>query len=208
MPENTVIDSEEHYWRRMGAFEGERVEVGGIVLLGSSHLERFDTGRFLPDRRFVNRGIASDRLCVDNRGILNRLDVSVFQLQPSFIVFNNGVNDLGESAREGAPTMVEIKALYERVIREIRAGEPDVPLLIVNEFPVTGRFSYINPLIPEFNAHIADVALRRGCRLLDIYAVTVNAEGELREELTYDGLHLNDEGYELFARFLAPLLRG
>lgn len=200
--ERKVIDAEKHYCERLRAFEAEAIEPGGIVLVGSSHFEWFDTERFLPGRRFVNRGIASDRLGIGERGILHRLDVSVFNLQPAFIVFNNGVNDLGELWRTGTPPLEDIFDAYERVIGAIRAGAPGVPLLIVNELPTTGRFAGINPLVPPLNGYIAQVAERYGCEHLDFHRVVVGGDGELRAELTYDGLHLNDAGYGSLAREL------
>jgi lysophospholipase L1-like esterase len=205
-PRRIVIDAEEHYHKRMKEFAAERVEPGAIVLVGSSHFEWFHTDRFLPGRRFVNRGIASDRLGIGERGIVHRLDISVFDVQPRFIVFNNAVNDLGELWRNGEPPVAEIRAMYERVITAIRAGCPDVPLLIVNELPTAGRFAGINPLIPPFNEHVLAVARRHGCEHLDFHSDVAGVGGELREELTWDGLHLNERGYALFARRLEQRL--
>ena len=196
------MDAEKHYYDRLKEFEAEQVEPDGIVLVGSSHFEWFATDRFLPGRRFVNRGIASDRLGIGDRGILQRLDLSVFQVRPALIVFNNGVNDLGELWRTGEPPIEAIFDAYERVIAGIRAGLPEVPLLILNELPTTGRFAGINPLVPQLNAHIADVAARRRCRHLDFHSEAVSEAGELRSELTWDGLHLNDTGYALLAEKL------
>jgi lysophospholipase L1-like esterase len=207
--ERQVVDAEKHYYQRLRAFRAERVEPGGIVLLGSSHFEWFDTDRFLPGRRIVNRGIASDRLGIGERGILHRLDVSVFDVRPSFIVFNNGVNDLGELWRNGEPSLEDIFDAYERVIATIRAGAPDIRMLIVNELPTAGRFAGVNPLIPQLNGHIARVAERYGCQHLDFYSEVVNEAGDLRGDLTWDGLHLNDAGYALLAerleRYLPPV---
>ncbi len=200
------MDAKQHYYDRLRSFETENVEPGGIVLLGSSHLEWFDTTRFLPGRRIVNRGIASDRLGIGNRGILHRLDISVFQCQPAFILFNNGVNDLGELWRTGEPSLNAIIDAYTRVIAKIRAGVPDVPVLIVNELPTTGRFAELNPLIRQLNPHIARTADCHGCRHMDFHREVVNEAGLLRGELTTDGLHLNDDGYALFAEQLEPYL--
>ena len=203
-----VLDARKHYYERLREFEAEHVEPGGIVLLGSSHLEWFDTERFLPGRRFVNRGIASDRLGIGDRGILHRLNVSLFDCRPAFVVFNNGVNDLGELWRTGEPSLAEIFDAYERLIAEIRAKLPQVPVLIVNELPTAGRFAGINPLIPQLNTHVAQVTQRHGCQHLDFYSAAVDEAGQLRSELTWDGLHLNDAGYTLLAasldRYLPP----
>jgi lysophospholipase L1-like esterase len=200
------VDPEGHYFERLNQFEAERVEPGGIVLLGSSHFEWFDTDRYLPGYRFVNRGIASDRLGVTDRGIPHRLDSSVFRLDPALIVFNNGVNDLGELWRSGEPPMRAIVECYDRVIAAIREGAPDVPLLIINELPTTGRFAPLNPYVRRLNRHIVRIAKRYGCAHLDFHGAVVDESGELQSALTNDGLHLNRVGYAVFAEALKPHL--
>jgi lysophospholipase L1-like esterase len=201
-----MIDPEQHYHERLRQFANERVEPGGIVLLGSSHLEWFDAARLLPAWRFVNRGIASDRLGLTERGILHRLDSSVFDCQPAFIVFENGANDLGELWRNGTPPMEAIIAGYERVVTAIRGRLPAVPLLIVNVLPTTGRFAGLNPHVREFNPHVARIAAQHGCTHMDFDSAVASPAGELRAELTEDGLHLNAAGYKLFAARLEPHL--
>lgn len=207
-----ILDAEQHYHERLRAFENENIEPGGIVLVGSSHLEWFDSDRFLPGRRFVNRGIASDRLEIGDRGILRRLDISVFDCQPSFIVFKNGVNDLGELSRTGRPTMDAICDAYDRAVAAIRLGAPETPLLIVNEMPTAGRFAGVSPLVPPLNQHIVQVAQRHACGHMDFFSEIVDEAGELRSDLTTDGLHLNDDGYALFAakldEYLPPIRAG
>ena len=201
-----ILDAAKHYYERLAIFERETVTPGGIVLLGSSHFEWFDTDRFLPGRHIVNRGIASDRLGITDRGILHRLDISVFDLQPCFVLINNAVNDIGELVRTGEPPVEQIYEAYERVIVTIRTRIPDVPLLIVNELPTTGRFADLNPYIPPLNEHIKQVADRHNCDHLDFYSEVATPAGELRADLTWDGLHLDDPGYELLANRLDPLL--
>ena len=222
------MDAEEHYYERLRQFAAETVASGGIVLLGSSHLEWFDTAFFLPGRRFVNRGIAGDRLgladhrrdagatdvghpprrrpTLHQRGILHRLDVSVFRCDPAAIVFENGINDLGELWRTGTPTLEEIVGAYERVVEAIRARLPAVPLLIVNILPTSSVYEGLNALVRRLNPHVARIAERYGGRYLDVHAAMVDPEGALGADLTVDGLHLNKRGYALWAERLAPLL--
>jgi len=202
------IDAAAHYDERMRIFRAQRAAPGAIVFVGSSHFEWFDTDRFLPELRIVNRGIASDRLGLTERGILHRLNESVFDLEPTFIVFNNGVNDLGELWRSGTPAFDEIAACYDRVIGAIRDGTPRTPLLIVNEFPTTARFAPLNPNIERLNRRIERIARERGCAHLDFHSVVVDDARELRADLTRDGLHLNRAGYALLARSLATILPG
>jgi lysophospholipase L1-like esterase len=61
-------------------------------------------------------------------------------------------------------------------------------------------------LVPPFNKHIERVAAVHGCLHVDLYSVVVDSTGELRRALTYDGLHLNDAGYRLWAALLDKVL--
>lgn len=201
-----MIDAAQHYAERLAAFRQETVRPGGIVLLGSSHFEWFPTDRCLPGYPIVNRGIASDRLGLTERGILHRLDVSALNLAPRMIVFEGGANDLGELWRNNAPPFDAIVACYERVVAALRAGLPDVPLLIVNVLPTRGRFAGLNALVQQLNPHVVRIAAAHDIPLLDFYRDTVDEAGELRADFTEDGLHLNDAGYALWSERLRPYL--
>ena len=106
-----------HYFDRVAKFKSETVEPGGVVLVGSSHIEGVDAKRWLPRWTIVNRGISSDRIGIGERGILHRLDCSVFDCHPAVIVLQNGANDLGELWRNGTPSVDEIEACYRKVVK-------------------------------------------------------------------------------------------
>jgi lysophospholipase L1-like esterase len=203
-----MIDAEAHYFEKLEAFKSESREPGGIVLLGSSHFEWFETDKFLPQWRFVNRGIASDRIGVTDRGILHRLDVSVFDLSPACVILQNGVNDLGELWRTGEPSVADIVACYEQVVSCIQTKLPDTPFAIVSVLPTTGAFAGITPWIAPFNVELKRIASQAGLQFIDFYPDVVGFDGQLRAELTYDGLHLNDDGYRLYAKRLNAYLAG
>ncbi|GJM25131.1 MAG: hypothetical protein DHS20C16_15460 [Phycisphaerae bacterium] len=203
-----MIDATIHYRERLEHFKSESNEPGGIVLLGSSHLEWFDTANFLPQWRFVNRGIASDRIGVTERGILHRLDVSVFDLSPACVILQNGVNDLGELWRTGEPAVAKIVACYEQVVARIQAKLPDTPFAIVSVLPTTGEFAGITPWIAPFNVELKRIAKEANLDFINFYPDVVGSDDQLRPELTYDGLHLNDDGYQLYAKRLNTYLEG
>ena len=42
---------------------------------------------------------------------------------------------------------------------------------------------------------------RTSCTLvIDLYSIFVNNKGQLKNDLTYDGLHLNEKGYEVVVK--------
>jgi lysophospholipase L1-like esterase len=195
-----------HYYDRIEQFKRENAAARTIVMVGSSHVEGFDAARLLPGRRAVNRGIGSDRIGLTDRGVLHRLDSSVFDCNPGFIILENGVNDLGELSRNGTPSIDEIDACYRKVVTRIRTRLPDVPLVIVSLFPTRDRFAPLTPHILEFNQRLARIADENGCRFLDVFKPLADEQNLLRREFSRDGLHLNEAGYRVWARLIEEVL--
>lgn len=196
----------QHYYDRVAQFKRENAAARNIVMVGSSHIEGFDTAKLLPGRRIVNRGISSDRIGIDERGILHRLDSSVFDCNPGIIIIENGVNDLGELWRNGTPSIDAIDTCYRDVVKRIRTRLPDVPLLIVGLFPTRDRYAGLKDSIVEFNGRLAKIAADHGCPFMDVYEPFADAEGLLRREYARDGLHLTPAGYKLWAELIEQAL--
>ncbi len=195
-----------HYYDRLARFTRENAAARNIVMIGSSHVEGFDTARHLPGRRIVNRGISADRIGIGERGVLRRLDASVFDCNPGFIILENGVNDLGELWRHGTPSMDEIDECYRKVVRQIRTRLPDVPLVVVGLFPTRDRYAGLVPLIVEFNRRLVKIAADFACVFMDVYAPFADEDGLLRKEYSREGLHLNQAGYRLWAELIEKVL--
>ncbi|HOW73619.1 MAG TPA: GDSL-type esterase/lipase family protein [Phycisphaerae bacterium] len=195
-----------HYYDRVARFRQENAAAKNIVMVGSSHVEGFDASKLLPGRRVVNRGIASDRIGIEDRGVLHRLDSSIFDCNPGFIILENGVNDLGELWRNGKPSMNEIDRCYRKVVKEIRTRLPDVPLVIVGLFPTRDRFSPLTTYVADFNKRLEMTAADFKCPFIDVYTPFADTQGQLRKDLSRDGLHLNEPGYRLWAELINRVL--
>lgn len=195
-----------HYYDRVAKFKQENAAGKNIVMVGSSHVEGFDAAKLLPGRRVVNRGIASDRIGIDERGVLHRLDSSVFDCNPGFIILENGVNDLGELWRNGKPSVDEIDKCYRQVVKEIRTKLPGVPLVIVGLFPTRDRFAPLVPHVVEFNRRLVKIAADFKCPFIDAYVPFADEQGQLKKEFSRDGLHLTEAGYRLWAELIDKTL--
>jgi lysophospholipase L1-like esterase len=192
----------QHYIDRVAEFRRENRQNRNIVFVGSSHVEGFDAAKLLPGRRIVNRGIIADRIGLDGRGVLGRLDESVFDCNPGFILLENGVNDLGELLRTGKPDMDRIEACYRKVVQRIRTRLPDVPLVIIGLFPTRDKYADLKPLIVEFNGRLARTAKEFDCPFMEVYKPLANSDGLLKKEFSRDGLHLNPSGYRVWAELI------
>lgn len=192
-----------HYARRVEAFRAENARLDPakrhVVLVGDSLTEGWESrGRirkFLPALadRVLGRGIASDGLGSGPRGLLRRMDASIHDTRPSHVVLLMGVNDIG---RDGSGVAGAARAL-ERVVQQVRERHPDVPLLLVTLTPTRGGYAAFNPHVVRMNEHVRRIAAERGCRLIDLHALVVDAHGELPAAMASDGLHWTDAVYEV-----------
>jgi lysophospholipase L1-like esterase len=189
-----------HYYDRVAEFKSETVTPGGVVLVGSSHIEGLDAQRWLPRWPIINRGISSDRIGIGERGVLHRLDCSVFDCAPSVIVLQNGANDLGELWRNGTPSVDEIDNCYRKVVKTIRTRLPDVPFIITGMKPTRDKYAGLVPLLFQFNKRLPKIASDYDCLFVDVYDEFTDDEGLLAKEYSRDGLHLTDAGYAIWAK--------
>lgn len=208
-----------HAQERLLQFRGENAALAAaspeerhVVLLGSSTMEgwknRDRVARFLPRGfRYLNRGIAADRIGVGETGILHRLEESVFACNPTHVFIQNGTNDLMVLARQGSPSVEAIAATYRRVVETIQERLPEVVVGIVTVQPLRGNYAIGNAPTLEFNERLRQIAADLGCHLIDHHPMLTDAEGLLREDLTSDGLHFSDEGYRMMGEEIARVLR-
>lgn len=198
----------EHYEKRMAKFAEQKATLDPakkhVVLVGDSLTEAWEargrTANYLPTLadRVLNRGIGGDT----TRGLAKRLDESIYSLNPSHVVLNLGVNDLGQEA-DVAPAGERFAAL----VKGIREKLPSVPLIVVTVAPCRGRFAVRNPWIVAYNEHVRRAA--EGCTLLDLHAMVADEKGELPEALAVpDGIHWSDAMYERLGREYERLVAG
>lgn len=112
-----------------------------------------------------------------------------------------GINEIG------MPTTVTYVEKYKALLEMIREKEPDAILYIEGNMHVSKAFSSSDPVtnnvnLVERNAAIATLANGRDIFYLDMNPAVCDENGDLREELSGDGVHLKASAYELWADFL------
>lgn len=117
------------------------------------------------------------------------------------IYVSMGINEIG------MPTTVNYVEKYKTLLEMIRQAEPDAILYIEGNMHVSKAFSSSDPVtnnvnLVERNAAIATLANGRDIFYLDMNPAVCDENGDLREELTGDGVHLKASAYELWADFL------
>ena len=165
------------------------------ILLGDSLSLWFPQRLLPPDRTWLNQGISGEH----SAGLLNRL--ALFdKTQPEVIFVLIGINDLIRGVKD--ETMLANQRL---IIRYLQKVHPKAKIVVQSILPHSqekitweGRdrlLSIPNTHIQELNRKLKAIADREGVIYLDLYPLFADAEGNLKRELSTDGLHLSPQGY-------------
>jgi len=195
---------EKHYDDRVAEFEKENASLKNIILLGDSLTEGFDVEKYFPGMRVLNRGIVADHVGMEERGILKRLDCSVFDCNPSHVFLLIGVNDLGD---DNSPEAVKrITKHYRKICDKIIKRVPGVKLYLQSCLPTGRNYTRLNESINSLNAEIKKIANDLDVPYIDLHSLMKDEKGELKDEFTREGLHLKPVAYDIWREALEPYL--
>lgn len=185
-----------NYRLQTGLYNIYRTQHAGIVMLGNSITHGVNWNELMGRQDIIERGIPSDIV----EGFLSRLDY-VFKLNPKICFIMGGINDIysGYSAES-------VFSEYVKVIRELQ-GHNIVPVIQSTLF-VSSKWHNArdkNPEVDKLNMMLRSYAQKNGLTFMDLIP-KMTENGLLRDELTYDGLHLNANGYAIWREELDPIL--
>jgi len=176
-----------------------------VILIGDSHLELCEWYPLFRGALSIrNMGVSTSR--IEDAVLVSR---SLSTSRTSAVMLMCGINDL-TTGRSDRDMLGEYRNLFDTLETRI----PGVPVLVVSLMPVGADLGglntdEINRRVYSLNPQIRTEAEARGFRFLDVAAV-VEKEGRLDPGLTFDGLHLNQNGYRKIAPAvfdaLTPLL--
>jgi lysophospholipase L1-like esterase len=179
-------------------FESQKVSSPNVILLGDSITEGFSVKKFFSDHPVINRGISADVIGndlskTDNRGILRRLDESVFDCVPGDVFVLIGINDLGMGHK---PAVIE--SGYREILEQIKKKTPKVRVHVQSVLPTRGNYAKHNPNVIDINNRLQKLAKEFDYDYVDLHSKMIDDKGELKKEFTADGLHLKDPGYKVW----------
>jgi lysophospholipase L1-like esterase len=184
-----------YYEVRRGLFAMSKIQSAPIVMAGDSLIEAGPWSDLTGCLAIANRGIGGDT----TKRVLDRLD-QVLALKPRAVFLMVGVNDVSL----GVPKDTTVANL--RAILGALAGA-NVHAFLSYVLPVTASYpkKALNKEIPPLNAAIAElVANQPGVTAIDVRPQLRGADGTLREEFAYDGMHLTPRGYAVLRDAIAP----
>lgn len=176
-----------------------------VVFMGDSITDAWGRkyGKFFPGKPYINRGIGGQT----TPQMLIRFRPDVIELKPKAVVILAGTNDI---AGNTGPTTLE--AIEDNLMSMAELAKANgIRVVLSSVMPIS---DYIKPQTtrrpPEkilaLNAWIKDYADRIGAVYLDYYTAMLDDKQMLKADLTYDGLHPNDAGYELIEPLAAKAI--
>jgi len=167
-----------------------------VVFLGDSITDLWGRryGKFFPGQPYLNRGISGQV----TPQMLLRFRQDVIALEPKAVVILAGTNDIG-----GTLGPVDAEATHANLMSMVELAKAHgIRVVLASLTPVC---DYIGPQtdkrpmekIRQMNEWIKAYAERAGLVYLDYFSAMLDDHGMLRKELTFDGLHPNDAGYEV-----------
>ncbi|MGI8990350.1 MAG: SGNH/GDSL hydrolase family protein [Bryobacteraceae bacterium] len=169
-----------------------------VVFMGDSITDNWGRkyGKFFPGKPYINRGIGGQT----TPQMLIRFRPDAIALMPKVVVILAGTNDI---AGNTGPTTLE--AIEDNLMSmSDLAKENGIRVVLASVMPVC---DYIKPQtgrrppekIVALNNWIKDYAAKNGYVYLDYYSAMLDDKNMLKREITDDGLHPNDAGYEVIA---------
>ncbi|HLO50592.1 MAG TPA: SGNH/GDSL hydrolase family protein [Kamptonema sp.] len=202
--QNQPLLGPRHKWtyQQWVAQLGREAEAAGankperLTILAGDSLSMWFPPKLLPvERSWLNQGISGET----SAGLLKRLQI-FDRVQPETIFLMIGINDLIRGIGEET-----ILANHRQMIRDLRWVHPHSQIVVQSILPHGGNraswegrdrlLAIPNSQIRDLNRRLKEVANSENALYLDLYPLFSDTNGNLRLELSTDGLHLNEQGY-------------
>jgi lysophospholipase L1-like esterase len=203
---NPDIEQVKSAIRASYAQQNQTAKKGQIVFVGSSLMEIFPIEKMQQslglDKLIYNRGIRA----TTTAELLTSMDLCIFDLAPSKIFINIGTNDLGFGVPEAT-----FLANYDEILRQIKEKLPNTQVFVMAYYPVNPMADFgeseveheslfarrTNEILELASSKVARLAQKYHFEFINVNAGLADADGNLRQELTFDGGHMLPAGYEI-----------
>ncbi len=172
----------------------------GTVLFGDSLLQFFPIATYFPKEVMYNcgcQGATTDLL-------LHLQPYAVRNYDPSRVILLAGTNDLNDEWRFDR---LEIAFNIYKLITIMRNHNPSLQVIVISPLPIREETMKCDAR-DNVQLRLLGDEIRNNCEeftntyYVNMYPFFLDAKGQLKQELTSDGLHLNEQGYALFASLL------
>lgn len=190
---------EKDYKNKVEIFKKAVYEPGSIIFIGDSMISHWQINNYLKNDNIVNWGIGGDTTI----GVLDRLEL-VIKLNPSVVVVSIGSNDL---IRVPNTTIFEISERINLIKKTLEDNIIDVKIEFISILPILDNHEITNHnyLRSRTNEQIDNLnkEINKKIDYIDVNSKLKDENNKLMFKYTSDGVHLNDQGYQIFSQAIA-----
>jgi lysophospholipase L1-like esterase len=201
-----------HDWPNLTRYREENATVAAptsteerVVFMGDSITDFWGRtrGKFFSGKPYINRGISGQT----TPQMLIRFRPDVINLKPKLVVILAGTNDL--AGNTGPESLADIEGNLTSMVQLAQAS--NIRVILASVTPVCDYIKLQTARRPPdqiiaLNQWIKQFAAANNVAYLDYYSAMLDDHKMLRQELTYDGLHPNDAGYEVMSGLAAAAI--
>ncbi|MBR1959773.1 MAG: acylhydrolase [Bacteroidales bacterium] len=196
-------------WANIGRYEKANSELTvqpKAVFMGDSITQCWydaDPG-FFNDNNFACRGISGQT--TSHMLVCMRKDV--VNLKPKYVVILAGTNDIAKNNG-----FIEVDDIYGNIVSmcEIAKANKIKPVICsvlpVKQYRWRTEVTDCADRIIRLNAMLKDYADKNRIRYVDYHSVMKDAENGLPKKWSYDGVHLNGDGYDIIEGIILKELK-
>jgi lysophospholipase L1-like esterase len=195
-----------NYQLQLDLYDAYKTKKVDIVMLGNSLTHGANWNELLGRSSVTGRGIPSDVL----PGFLGRVN-SIIKMNPKIVFIMGGLNDIYNWT-----PVEEIFKNYVRLISILK--EKNIIPVIQSTTYATRNYGKEYGGSPEvnkgrnleaakLNKMLSDYASKHNIDYIDLIKLFSDRDGYLRQELTWDGIHLKASAYIIWAREVDRVLR-
>ena len=205
-PKNDLIIESQDDWGKKNykevieEFKEKPLNLNDIVFLGNSITAGGnDWSERLNIPNIKNRGIGGDT----TDGVLARLDEIIY-FKPKAVFLLIGINDLWNNPQTDS-SIKRIGNNIHKIANHISKKSPKTIIYVQTVLPVKKEI-YKNQIISLNQIIKNNASNSNSYSVIDLYSIFVNDSGLIINELSYDGVHLNEKGYDHWVKFIRPII--
>ena len=210
---NTIIKDQQEwqkkfYFDRISEFKNKPIGKNKIVFLGNSIMQGGGNWNIrYKSNNIVNRGISGDYTA----GILKRLDEILFY-KPKSVFLMIGINEFfADNSEKPEINPKNVAKNILKIADIITRHSPKTEVFIHTILPINNdqyiemkkvNYNFLqNSFIPSINKQVEEtnsiLKLNKKYRIIDLHSIFINQEMKMNPNLSTDGVHLNENGYNL-----------
>ena len=189
------------YQKTLAAAQKEPPAPGGIICIGSSHMQFWKTVREdLAPLTVHNFGIGGSRM---NQAADLFIDNLAIPFKPRAVILYEGSNDINAGTKPET-----VLANFQKLHRKLHAALPQARLYVLGVVPSPGkRFEKIADLKQTNELLAKECATQPWMKCIDVTSPLLGADGKPKEELFKPGdIHMLPAGYAVWKSVIAPVV--